>query len=317
MLLLLFANALSVEARLSHGGISADLHPAAGSSPFHYPRRVRASGWKVVARGQFSDCTWQRVDYAGDHDETPALLIEPLSASAEHRAPILMMIHGLGGRKEDLLPVARLAAQDGYASLLIDLPDSGDRKPAVGPSFPTVSAFTDYVDAGLVESVDDLGVGLDYLSLRPELDSDRVGVLGVSLGSFVAADFAGTDRRVKIALLIASGGGLGEILTYQRLASQSAGGENQSLLAHTDAQALDRTLAPVDPLTYIARIAPRPLLMVNGAEDQIIPPSAAQRLFGAAREPKEIDWFPGEGHVPSPLGIYASITVFLRAKMPA
>jgi pimeloyl-ACP methyl ester carboxylesterase len=307
----------SAVARITHGGLAPTVGQNGGGSPFHYPLRVDAAGWKVVATGRDSGSKWTKAVYAGVGDQVPAILIEPAGVSAKHRAPVLLLIHGLGGRKEDMLPVALLAAQDGYASLLIDLPGMGDRKSVVLPQFASLTAFTTYVDSYLTQAVDDLGVGIDYLSWMPELDRSRVAVLGLSLGSFVATDLAAVDPRVRLVMLISSGGGLGDILEFQKQAFTSAAKTNDALLAQTDAATLDQSLADVDPLTYIPRIAPRPLLMLNGTADQIIPPSAAERLYAAAKQPKQIDWFPGEGHVPTPLGMYASVTVFLHDNMPA
>ena len=51
----------------------------------------------------------------------------------------------------------------------------------------------------------------------------------------------------------------------------------------------------VDPRRAVRRLAGRPLLMVNGRHDRTIRPSQAERLFEAAKEPKEIRWW-NSGH---------------------
>jgi len=47
----------------------------------------------------------------------------------------------------------------------------------------------------------------------------------------------------------------------------------------------------------VARIAPRPLLVIHGAADTTVRPGHAQRLVDAAGEPKEFWLLPGVGHV--------------------
>jgi fermentation-respiration switch protein FrsA (DUF1100 family) len=53
----------------------------------------------------------------------------------------------------------------------------------------------------------------------------------------------------------------------------------------------------VAPEAVIAHIAPRPVLLMHGTHDQLIPPSHAERLFHAAREPKQLWWAQGCEHV--------------------
>jgi fermentation-respiration switch protein FrsA (DUF1100 family) len=51
-----------------------------------------------------------------------------------------------------------------------------------------------------------------------------------------------------------------------------------------------------DPLSVVARIAPRPLLIISPTEDRLIDHRQAERLFERAGEPKELYRVPGAGH---------------------
>ena len=63
-------------------------------------------------------------------------------------------------------------------------------------------------------------------------------------------------------------------------------------------QLLFRTSArEVSPIDVISKIAPRPLMIVNGALDPQMPPEGAQRLYERAGEPKSIWLVPGAGHL--------------------
>ncbi len=213
-------------------------------------------------------------------------------------------------------PLARIAAEDGYASLLIDLPGAGQRYRAM-PKFENADQIADYVRTDFVQSVVDLRRGLDYLQSRKDIDSSNFGLIGLSLGGFIGVDLAGVDPRIKSVALISAGGGLPAILSFQAEHKVIFGGADYTtIIRSADMQRLDGELASVDPINYVARIAPRPILMENGASDQIVPPPAAQNLYDRAGQPKSIDWYAGEGHTPSPLGIYASLTVFLHQRLP-
>lgn len=43
-------------------------------------------------------------------------------------------------------------------------------------------------------------------------------------------------------------------------------------------------------------LAPRPLLLIHGTDDRILPPSCSHTVFGMAAEPKDIVLYPGETH---------------------
>ncbi len=52
----------------------------------------------------------------------------------------------------------------------------------------------------------------------------------------------------------------------------------------------------VSPEEWVGKIAPRPLLIVHGEEDEVVGVHHAWTLFHRAREPKEIAIIPGAGH---------------------
>jgi uncharacterized protein len=52
----------------------------------------------------------------------------------------------------------------------------------------------------------------------------------------------------------------------------------------------------VEPLRDIARIAPRPILIIHGGKDSIVDPRDATLLYAAAQEPKELWFLPSADH---------------------
>ena len=51
-----------------------------------------------------------------------------------------------------------------------------------------------------------------------------------------------------------------------------------------------------DPEEYVSRLPPRPLLVIHGTEDHIVPFDLGQRLYEAASEPKELYVAEGARH---------------------
>ena len=52
----------------------------------------------------------------------------------------------------------------------------------------------------------------------------------------------------------------------------------------------------VSPLKWIDKISPRPLLLIHGKKDDLVPVEHARRLYEKAGEPKELVIIPGAGH---------------------
>ncbi|HYS94258.1 MAG TPA: alpha/beta hydrolase, partial [Candidatus Acidoferrales bacterium] len=70
---------------------------------------------------------------------------------------------------------------------------------------------------------------------------------------------------------------------------------------------------PLEPTRYIARIAPRPLLMVNGARDSLIPRANVDALYEAARQPKDILWVRSEHVQPDETELIGAVSGWIAA----
>jgi dienelactone hydrolase len=131
---------------------------------------------------------------------------------------------------------------------------------------------------------------LDWLVTHPEIDPERIGVAGISFGSFLAAVLLGVDERPKAGFLALTGGGLGEILHdsrekpvrvfRDRLMSQYGLESREAFL-----EFVEPYVYPMDPLTYAGNVEPGQVLMVTARFDRIVPPERARALWDALGEP--------------------------------
>ena len=230
------------------------------------------------------------VRYKGANGETvPAILALP--AQTDKPLPCVILLHGLGGNKEQMYPLATVFANKGYAALCIDAAGHGGRKLSVNtalgewglPELRIVCAQTTV----------DLRHAVDFLQSRSDIDRSRIGYVGVSLGGIIGSLFVANEPRIKTAVLWAAGG------DWPKLVAQS----QVSLAIHLrkvqrmDVVQIARDMKEVEPLNAIAKAERCPILFLNGDHDTIVPTVCAQELFAKAKGNKKQVLLPG-GHIP-------------------
>ena len=207
--------------------------------------------------------------------------------------------------------MALSAASEGYASLVIDLYGHGERAIAVKSG----ENQSEELAHGVRQTAVDVRRGLNYLETRRDIAPQRIGLVGISLGAIIGAVTAGVDSRIKAVALISGGGNWGLILRTLSARNVPVGGRSMAGLKGLDWAKVNSALAPEDPLTFAPHIAPRALLMLHGRRDDVIVPQAAQELFDAAQQPKEIQWFAAYGHVPPPEVVYPALKAFFGKRL--
>ena len=224
-----------------------------------------------------------RVDYRGA-DDKPArahLLVPP--GPGPHPGVVVFPIRGGSHLVSEAL--SKSLTNRGYVTLRLErrrVFQHGD--PAGDFQVPA---------SRLRDSLRDARRLLDWFGARSEVDGDRIGVAGVSLGGIMAATLLGMDERIRAGFFIMAGGGLPELIHDShdsRLESfrngvQGSAGEvdRESFL-----EAMRPTTADLDPLTFAANVKPERALIVSARFDRVVPPERTEALWEAMGRPRWI-----------------------------
>jgi cephalosporin-C deacetylase-like acetyl esterase len=199
-----------------------------------------------------------------------AYLTEPVEKS---RCPAIVFLHWGQGDRASFLSEALAYAESGVASLLVD--ESPLRH------FPMPNQMTpDGARAYVVQCVTDLRRGVDLLVSRTEIDADRIGYIGHSLGASMGGQFAGVEKRVKAHILMA---GYADLSRHLAKMSQR--------FFQTSSEEFLRVVEPLDGVHFVRDAAPSAILFQFALRDEVITKDDAALFFEAARQPKEIRWY--------------------------
>ena len=214
-------------------------------------------------------------------DGTP---IRAWLALAKVGAPAVVLVHGFKTSRMEMLPWARILHAAGYNSLLLDLRGTGRSGGGT-------------IGLGATETRDIVAA---VQTAGEAFRTDRVAVLGISFGAGAAILAAADDPRV--AAVIADSAWTDQDFQLARLGVIDIGPFRLPLppFGVTAVNAMvGADVTKARPLEAIARISPRPILLIHSADDEnaTTPVEGARELFAAAGEPKELWVAPHGGHV--------------------
>lgn len=200
--------------------------------------------------------------------------------------PSTIVLDITGGDQSLSRGIALYLAQNKINALFVQMAFYGPRRPANGKVRMLSTDIPRTLEA-VRQTVLDVRVAGAWLASRPENDPKRIGILGTSLGSFVAALCAETDSRFNRVALLLGGGGLVDAFyghpqakPYVKIYELLGGNKDK----------VKQVIAPVDPLTHADRLRGRSVVMLNASRDEIVPPSATKALWEAAGKPRII-WY--------------------------
>jgi uncharacterized protein len=229
------------------------------------------------------------------------------------RLPAVVMITGSGAQDRDqAIPMVRgyrpfreiadTLSRRGVAVLRLDDRGFG-------------ASTGDFASASSADFAEDIRAALAYLRGRPDIDGDRLGLVGHSEGGLIAPMVAATDPGLQGIVLVAGPAQTGrEIISYQqRYAIQHADGirpeardsaffaAQEMLEEYADRQPWLRYFLDHDPLSVARQVAGVPVLILHGETDRQVTVEQAEVLAAAFREAGNLDvtvqTFPGVNHL--------------------
>lgn len=220
-------------------------------------KRVHQSAVEcLTAALPFLDPPGERVMIPLDGYEMAAILRKP---AGQRTPPVVIMVPGLDSTKEELRSTEQLFLERGMATLSIDGPGQGE---------------SEYLQPIRGDWENVATVVVDWIETRDDLDPDRIGLWGVSLGGYYAPRMVSGEHRIKACAALAGPydwaaiwDGLPE-LTRRTFTFRS----------HLDSQDEAREHGRSLSLQGRTQDIRCPLLIVFGALDRLIPPDGAQRL---------------------------------------
>lgn len=246
---------------------------------FEDPVQLHDATEEVVrnyARGlPYYDWPGERIEIPYEGTTLPGILRKPWHVA---RPPVVIIIPGLDSVKEEMHNYGHDFLRRGMAVLAIDGPGQGEME------FEHRMRH-DYEVA--VRSV------IDCLEGRDDIDSGRVGVLGISLGGYYAPRAAAFEPRVKAAIAVAGCYRMTDyfdrvpILTREALVHRLKAGTVER--AREEVEAFD--------LTGVLGRLRSPLLVVHGQQDRLFPPESAEQMVKDAGSTATLWMFDDGNHV--------------------
>jgi dipeptidyl aminopeptidase/acylaminoacyl peptidase len=192
--------------------------------------------------------------------------------------PVMAMVCGLDSCKEETDAYEAPFLARGIATLVFDGPGQGEGE----YDFPIRGNYETAVKAVL-----------DFIETRPDLDSARIGLWGVSLGGYYAPRAAAFEPRVKACIALSGPYDLAD--TWDDLPELTR--EAFRVRSHCTTQAEAKRNAATLSLKGIASRITCPMFIVTGKLDRVIPWQDAERLARDVSGPCELLLVEDGGHV--------------------
>lgn len=240
----------------------------------------------------------------GSLERVPLLIVRPEEATG--RLPAVLVLHGTGGNKESQRGFLEDLARRGIIGIALDARFHGARSGGAKGAEAYFAAITRAWRAPAGQAHEhpfyfdtcwDIWRTLDYLQTRPDVDGDRLGMIGFSMGGIQTWLAAAVDERVKVAVPAIS------VQSFRWSLENGAwqGRANSIKPAHEAAAAdlkepevnarvcrelwtkvIPGMLDQFDCPSMLRLFAGRPLLIVSGDSDPNCPLGGAKLAFASA-----------------------------------
>lgn len=179
------------------------------------------------------------------------------------RPNLVILLPGLDSTKEEFFNWENVFINRGMATFSLDGPGQGE-------SGYDMHLRHDYEVATTAT--------IDALSYRDDLNIDRLGIAGVSMGGYYAARSAAQDHRIRAAVTVGGPYEVGSGFAARPDISREAFTKYSGAKSPEDAQRIANTLSVEGVIKNLIS----PLLVIFGRKDRLVPYQQAERVVAEA-----------------------------------
>ena len=206
-----------------------------------------------------------------DGKQIVGMMHRPTQPAAKY--PAVVLLHGFTGNKSEshwlFTKLSRELAKSGIMSLRFDFLGSGDSQ-------------GEFQDMTILTELEDAKAALKFLKSQPDVNTEKIGIIGLSMGGCVAALLAGENNEISSLVLLSAVSQpeknfsqLPEYLPKVKLDENNWYLDNNGFAIGKN---FIEVLPDIHPLTTIGSFA-GDLLIIHGTDDQAVPVSAAHDYF--------------------------------------
>lgn len=196
---------------------------------------------------------------------------------------VVILVHSMAANRLGTMEHAVMLAEHGYGVMMIDMRVHGESE-------------GDLLTFGGDEYLD-VSAAVDYLQTRSDVDQNRIGILGLSLGASESILSAARDERIKAVVADAPGATVFKDWPEPETVYDSLYVPFDHMFFYY-LHRFDRVPEPLAILDAVARISPRPLFLIGGTSNgSTLEQRSVTQFFEAAGEPKQMWIFPDTPHI--------------------
>ena len=196
--------------------------------------------------------------------------------------PTIVLIHGWGRNVERMMPYIRQLHASGYNLLAFDSRNHGSSDP-------------DHYSS-MLKFAEDIICAVDFVQKQPEADSQRIGLLGLSIGGAASIYAAAHDSRIRSVVTVGAFAHPGDVMRYEFRQYHIPYFPFVWLLFKYVELRIGAKLDAIAPVKNIQQ-ASASILLIHGQKDVVVPLEQAHQLEQAGRPEKVRLWVvPEKGH---------------------